>query len=59
MHRHSTLYILQTVYEQKMALAAYATEHGGITMLAPKQIDLTRKIIAALETIEEIAKNDF
>ena len=29
---NSTLYMLQTIYEQKMALAAYATEHGGITM---------------------------
>ena len=48
--------MLQTVYEQKMALAAYATKHGGITMLTPNQIDLTRKIIAALEPVEEITK---
>lgn len=32
---NSTLYMLQTIYEQKMALAAYATGHGGITMLTP------------------------
>ena len=48
--------MLQTVYEQKMASAAYATEHGGITMLIPNQTDLTRKIIAALEPIEDISK---
>ena len=53
---NSTLYMLQTVYEQKMALAAYGTEHGGITMLTPNQIDLNRKIIAALEPVEEITK---
>ena len=48
--------MLQTVYEQKMALAAYATEHSGITMLTPNQTDLTRKIIAVLEPVEEITK---
>ena len=53
---NSTLYMLQTIYEQKMALAAYATEHGGITMLTPDQIELTRKLIAALEPVEEITK---
>ena len=53
---NSTLYMLQTIYEQKMALAAYATEHGGITMLTPNQIELTRKLIAALEPVEEITK---
>ena len=53
---NSTLYMLQTIYEQKMALAAYATEHGGITMLSPNQIELTRKLIAALEPVEEITK---
>ena len=39
-----------------MALAAYATEHGGIMMLTPNQIELTRKIITALEPVEEITK---
>ena len=53
---NSTLYMLQTIYEQKTALAAYATEHGSITMLSPNQIELTRKLIAALEPVEEITK---
>ena len=48
--------MLQTIFEQKMALAAYTTEYGGITMLTPNQIDLTRKLIAALEPVEEITK---
>ena len=54
----STLYMLQTIYKQKMPLLAYATEHGGITMLTPNQIELTRKLIAALEPVEAITKND-
>ena len=39
-----------------MALAAYATEHGGITMLSSNQLDMARKIISALKPIEEITK---
>ena len=48
--------MLQTIFEQKMALAAYTTEHGSITMPTPNQIYLTRKLIAALEPVEEITK---
>ena len=48
--------MLQTIYELKTALAAYATEHGSITMLSPNQIELTRKLITALEPVEEITK---
>ena len=54
---NSTLYILQTIYKQKMTLAAYATEHGGITMVTtPNQIELIRKLVAVLEPVEEITK---
>jgi len=28
---------LQTMYEQKTALATYAVKHGSITMLTPNQ----------------------
>ena len=49
------MYILQTIYEQ-IALAACATKHGDIMMLTPNQIKLMRKIIAALESVEEITK---
>ena len=48
--------MLESIYEQKMALAAYATEHGGITMLSSNQLDMARKIISALKPIEEITK---
>ena len=53
---NSTLFMLESIYEQKMALAAYATEHGGITMLSSNQLDMARKIISALKPIEEITK---
>ena len=41
---------------KKMTLAAYATEHGGITMLNNNQLDITRKIILALKPVKEIMK---
>ena len=53
---NSTLFMLESIYEQKMALAAYATEHGGITMLNHNQLDIARKIISALKPVEEITK---
>ena len=39
-----------------MALTAYATEHGGITMPNNNQYDIARKIILALKPVEEIMK---
>lgn len=53
---NSTLYMLQMIKEQKMALAAYATEYA-IPQLTPNQLDLTSKIITALHPIEEITKS--
>ena len=49
---------LFTCYNQhtKIALAAYATEYGSITMLSTHQLDLIRKVIATLEPVEEITK---
>ena len=35
-----TFFMLESIYKQKMALAAYATEHGGITMLNSNQLDM-------------------
>ena len=51
-----TLFMLESIYEQKMALAAYATEHRGITLLNHNQLDIARKIISALKPVEEIMK---
>ena len=53
---NSTLFMLESIYEQKMALATYATEHGGIIMLSSNQLDIARKVISALKPIEEITK---
>ena len=52
---NSSLYMLQVVAEQKMALAAYATEYS-IAQLTANQLDIVGKVIAALSPIEEITK---
>ena len=51
-----TLFMLSSIYEQKMALAAYATEHGGITMLNSHQLEIVQKLISLLQPIEELTK---
>ena len=48
--------MLESICEQKMALTAYATEHGGITMLNNNQINIATKIILAFKPVEEIMK---
>ena len=52
---NSSLYMLQTVASQKVALAAYATQYS-ICQLTTNQLDLVDKIIAALSPIEEVTK---
>ena len=39
-----------------MALVAYATEHGGITMLNSHQLEIVQKLISLLKPIEEVTK---
>ena len=53
---NSTLYMIQSLIEQKMALAAYSTEYD-LVQLSPHQLDLANKIVAALSPIEEIMKS--
>ena len=48
--------MIQSVIEQKVALAAYATEHG-IAQLSAHQLDLANKVVAALLPVEEITKS--
>jgi len=50
---NSTLYMVKFVVEQKMALAAYASETGIVT-LSPAQLHLLDKIISLLSPIEEL-----
>ena len=52
---NSSLYMVQSILEQKVALAAYATEND-LAVLTPYQLDLAGKVVAALQPIEEITK---
>ena len=53
---NSSLHMIKSVIEQKMSLAAYATETGIVTLL-PTQLDLAEKIVAALSPVEELTKS--
>ena len=53
---NSTLYMIQSIIEQKMALAAYSTEYD-LVQLSSHQLDLINKIVAALSPVEEITKS--
>ena len=53
---NSTLYMLQSITEQKMALAAYSLEYD-IAQLSSYQLDLVNKIISTLTPNEEITKS--
>ena len=56
---NSTFYMLQVILEQKMALAAYAIEYGGIQQLTAAQLamDLAGKVVKVLGCVEEITKS--
>ena len=54
---NSTYFMLEVILEQKMALAAYATEYGDIQQLSPNQLDLIGKVVKVLGYIEEITKS--
>ena len=54
---NSTLYMLQVILEQKMALAAYATEYGDVRQLTTNQLDLVGKVVKVLCCVEEITKS--
>ena len=51
-----TLYMLESIAEQKMALAAYSTQND-ILQLTSFQLDLVDKVIAVLKPIEEITQS--
>ena len=54
---NSTLYMLQVILEQKMALAAYATEYEDVRQLTTNQLDLAGKVAKVLGCVEEITKS--
>ena len=54
---NSTLYIFQSILEQKMALAAYCAENDNIQQLSIHQLVLVRKCVDILSPIEEITRS--
>ena len=53
---NSSLNMLQSIVEQKMAIAAFVSEND-ISILNQTQLDLANKVIKVLEPIEEITKS--
>ena len=53
---NSSLYMIQSVVEQKMAIAAYGAD-GSIPILSASQLDIATKVINILTPIEEITRN--
>lgn len=53
---NSSLYMMNRILEQKMAIAVYATEKSVI-QLTSHQLDLAAKVVAALSPIEEVTKS--
>ena len=53
---NSTLYMLQQIIEQKVALAAYATEYN-IPQLMANQLSICGKVITVMTPIEEVTKS--
>ena len=55
---NSTLYMVESILKQKMALAAYAAENS-IAQLTPTQLELTKRIVVVLYPVEEITQSIF
>ena len=53
---NSTLYMVESILEQKMALAAYAAENN-IQQLTPSQLEIARKMALVLSPVEEVTKS--
>ncbi len=51
---NSTLYMLQSIIAQKMALAAYNTENDDIPQLSIHQLEIMDKVIIVLKPVEDI-----
>ncbi|XP_065892448.1 zinc finger BED domain-containing protein 4-like [Dysidea avara] len=54
---NSTLYMYQSVLEQKMTLAAYSAENGSIQQLSAHQLGLVKKCVDILSPIEEVTRS--
>lgn len=54
---NSSLYMLQSIMSQKVALAAYSTENDSIPQITSHQYEIIDKVITALTPIEEITQS--
>ena len=52
---NSSLYMLQSILEQKMALAAYAAKND-VSQLTANQLEIARKLVLLLAPVEEITQ---
>ena len=52
---NSTYHMLNSIIEQKMALAAYATENN-LSILTPHQLDIACDVVRVLAPVEEITQ---
>ena len=50
---NSTLFMLQSIIEKKMAIGAYGAQHD-IPQLTQNQFDLIRKVISVLKLIDDV-----
>ena len=57
-HWNSSLYMIQSVVEQKMAITAYGVD-GSIPVLTASQLNIATKFINILPPIEEISLQNF
>lgn len=53
---NSTLYMVESILEQKMALAAYAAENN-IAQLTPMQLEIARRMVLVLSPVEEVTQS--
>ena len=53
---NSTLYMVESIFVQKMALAAYATENN-IPRSTPNQLEIAKKLVMVLTPVEEITQS--
>jgi len=53
--RNTSLYMLESIIEQKVALAAYGVD-GSIPLLTASQLDTANKVVKVLKPVEEITK---
>ena len=54
---NATVYMLQSILSQKVALAAYSTEKYEIQHLSSHQLEIIQKVITVLKPVEDIIQS--